>query len=172
MRLLHKLILIGLSLALGVVLHLREGLNAAWYLYAAALLLVLGHLLLGNVGQAWSALQQGDQERARKLLDEVWQPDWLLPAHRGRYYLTAALLALHQKDLNEGQRLLQRALEIEALPRLDRAVALLNLAHIYMVQGRHEEAARLLDEAERHAGKNGPVLHQVRKARALLSQNA
>ncbi len=171
MRLIHKLILIGLLLALGLVLHLQQGLASAWYLYAAALLLVLSHLLMGNVGQAWSALQKGDQARARKLLGEVWQPEWLLPAHRGRYYLTAGLLALHQKDLEEGRRQLERALEIGALPELDKAVALLNLAHVQMVQGQREVAARLLNDAERHAGKTGPVLHQIRKARAMLSQN-
>ncbi len=172
MRLLHKLILIGLLLALGLVLQLQQGFSSAWYLYAAALLLLLSHLLLGNVGQAWHALQKGNTSHAQKLLDEVWQPEWLLPAHRGRYYLTAGLLALHQKELAQGKHLLERALGIEGLPRTDRAVALLNLAHIHMVQGRHREAERLLDEAERHAGKSGPIHHQIRKARALLSQNA
>ncbi len=171
MPLRYKIILIGLLLALGLLLHLQQGLHAAWYLYAAAALLVASHLLLGNVGQAWHALQRGDQQRARQLLQATWQPEWLLPAHRGRYYLTAALLALHHKELHTGQDLLQKALQIDALPRTDRAIALLNLAHIRMMAGQRQEAARLLEQASQHAGKQGPVLHQIRKAKALLAQN-
>lgn len=170
MPLRYKTILLGLLLALGLLLHIQQGLHAAWYLYAAAGLLVASHLLLGNVAQAWHALQRGDQQRARRLLETTFQPDWLLPAHRGRYYLTAALLALHHKDLHTGQDLLQQALQIDALPSTDRAIALLNLAHIQMMAGRRQEAAHLLDQASRHAGKQGPIQHQIRKARALLAQ--
>ncbi|GEM_PF-4107395 len=168
MQLKYKLILIGLLLALGLILHLQQGFFSAWYLYAAALLLMTSHLLLGSVGQAWQAMQRGNIDQASEWLVEVWQPQWLLPSQRTRYYLTQGLLALHRKEFDVGKHMLEQALAVSAGSSLDKAIALLNLAHIYMLKGDNSQADRLLEQAEAHAGNHEPVRHQIQKAKALL----
>lgn len=126
--------LIALCFILGVFFHLQYGLGSAWYLYLGGLVLLLTHLLFGSVWLAFQQIQGGRPEQAAKLLRFVVNPNWLVKANRSYYYFVNGLIAVQAKQLDQAKDALGKALEIGLDRKNDKALALLNLAHIHLVQ--------------------------------------
>jgi hypothetical protein len=143
-----RLLLIVLFLVLGVLLHVELGFEAAWYLYAAALLLLLTHVLFGGVFQAFRLLQSGDPAGAEKVLNSIWSPGLLLARHRSYYYFCRGLIALQRKDLNAGKAALVKAVARPHLKPSARGLALLNLAHARFLSKEYQAARELLPRIE------------------------
>ena len=139
--------LIALFLGLGLLLHVRLGFSQAWYLYLAGLLLLLSHLVFGNVWMAFSSLKRGNPQKAEALLRQVWKPGWLLPRNRAYYYFTLGMLYLQHKKLKEARGHLQKAVTLGLRAPNDLALAQLNLAHIAYVQKDFNKARQALDAA-------------------------
>lgn len=136
--------LIFIFLGMGAGFHYYFGIEVAWMFYAAASILLLTHLLFGNVWQAFRYLQRGQPARAQRLLDRVRFPQWLVKRNRAYYHLAQGLLRLHTKQpetLAEGAQHLQQALGIGLYRANDRALAHLNLAHVAFVAQDFEAAA-------------------------------
>lgn len=145
--------LIFFFLGLGAALHVRVGIEAAWMLYASAVLLLLMHFLFGNVWLAFRYLQRGKPQRAQKLLDQTRFPNLLVKRNRAYYYLAKGLLQLHQPDYQArdgGAADIRKALELGLFRANDRALAHLNLAHLAFTQEAWETAAA---ERERALGE-------------------
>ncbi|MCB0551029.1 MAG: hypothetical protein KDD19_25890, partial [Phaeodactylibacter sp.] len=66
--------LIALFLGLGLLLHLQLDFSQAWYLYLAGVLLLISHIIFGNVWMAFGSLKRGQPEKAEALLRQVWNP--------------------------------------------------------------------------------------------------
>lgn len=125
--------LVVLFLSLGILLHLQLGLFAAWYLYVAALLLLVVQIVFGSVWAAFYQLQRGKVDAAQKLLQQTWNPNWLARRHKAYYHFTRGLIALQHHALEPGEADIKKALEYGLQRKRDEALALLNLAHIQYV---------------------------------------
>jgi tetratricopeptide (TPR) repeat protein len=147
--LLLRYLVIFLCFGLGLALHLRLGLGHAWYLYVAGALLMLSHVLLGNVWQAFSALKRGRPAQAKMLLGQTWAPRLLLPSNRAYYYFAKGMLLLQDKQLPESEQCLTQAVSLGLKHNNDNALAYLNLAHIAYVQKDRLKAQGALDAARR-----------------------
>ncbi len=146
-----RFILIFLFLAIGAYIHWRVGIGAAWMSYAAASILLFTHYLFGNVWIAFRLIQRGQLAEANQLLDQIRYPRFLVKRNRAYYHFGRGLLALHTAEHTEGKVHLEHAMELGLFRANDRALALLNLAHIQFVQGDYLQAAawrqKALDEA-------------------------
>ncbi|RMG84690.1 MAG: hypothetical protein D6714_07350 [Bacteroidetes bacterium] len=140
--------LIGLFLLLGVILHVQIGWTPAWYLYLTAGILLATQILYGTVWQAFALMRKGKMLEAEILLNKIRKPEWLAPRPRAYYFFTKGILLLQKENLDEGRACLQRALEIGLKSDKEKALALLNLAHIAWRQRDFETARRYLDEAK------------------------
>lgn len=129
-----RYVLVALFLGLGLLLHVKLGLSQAWYLYAAGLVLLLSHILFGNVWMAFNLLKRGQPEKADKLLRQTWNPAWLIRPNRAYYYFTLGMLYLQHKKLEEAKAHLAQAIFLGLKKPNDQALAQLNLAHIAYVQ--------------------------------------
>lgn len=162
--------LIALFLILGVVLHIQLGISSAWYVYVAALLLLLTHVFLGNVWHAFSHLKRGEPHKAEKILAHTWAPSLLLKQNRAYYYFTKGMLHLQRKELQEARPLLEQACFLELKHANDNALAHLNLAHIHFVQENKPEAARQLATAKAYEPSDLMIKDNLKKMEAALGK--
>ena len=143
-----RFLLILLFIVLGIVLHIQQGLSSAWYLYVAALLLLVTYFLFGNVWSAFSLLKKGKLAAAEKIVDQIKRPDWLLKQHRAYYHFIKGITALQHKELPEAEQHLTNALQLGLRTPNDTALVSLNLAHLYYAQQRHDDARQYLAKAK------------------------
>ncbi|MCB9035705.1 MAG: hypothetical protein H6557_03715 [Lewinellaceae bacterium] len=139
--------LIALFLGLGLLLHLKLGFSQAWYLYLAGLVLLVSHIIFGNVWLAFGSLKRGQPERADALLRQTWNPNWLLRRNRAYYFFTLGMLYLQHKKLEDAKDHLQRAISLGLKKPNDHALAQLNLAHIAYVKKEFGYARQALADA-------------------------
>ena len=134
-----RLILVFLFIVIGVVLHVKTGIGSAWYLYAAAFILMITHFLFGNVLTAFGHLNKGQLKQAESIIDAVKRPDFLLKGHRAYYYFVKGMIALQHKEYPEAEKNLKMALDIGLRTSTDKALTGLNLAHMCFLQQRYPE---------------------------------
>lgn len=137
-----RLLLVVAFLILGFLLHARIGIEAAWMLYASAIILLILHFLFGNVWLAFRSLQRGKADLAQRLLRQTRFPHLLVRRNRAYYYFTQGMLDLQREELEAGNQHLEQALELGLYRANDRALAHLNLAHIAYVQQQYERASQ------------------------------
>jgi len=165
-----RLVLFGFLLLFGVLLQVQKGFYAAWYLYAAALLLLAGHVLFGTVFPAFQLLQKGGVNEAEKMLRQVWNPSWLLPRHRTYYFLTKGMIALRRKQLDEADPMLREALRLNPRRPLDRAYLCLNLAHIQYMKKEIGPCREFLQQAKSEKVDDLLIKEHIQKLEAALSK--
>ncbi|MCH2046896.1 MAG: hypothetical protein MK212_22470, partial [Saprospiraceae bacterium] len=96
--------------------------------------LVLGYFRYAAVFLATRKLITGDQERAQKLINQTYNPDWLAKGHQCYYYFVQGFLACRAKRLDEGSQHFEKAIEIGLRTDNDTAIAYFQLATIALEQ--------------------------------------
>ena len=166
-----RLSLIFLSFALGGLIHTQEGIEQAWYLYLAGFLLLLSHVLFGNIWQAFAAMRSGNLPLADRIAGLVFFPSLLLPRPRAYYYFVRGMLALKSDRLQAGDDHLKKALDGPLRQPRDYALALLNRAHIAYLQNDWERCARLKKEAEAQQANDLLIQEHLEKLDKALQEN-
>lgn len=139
-----RLLLIGLFIIVGITLHLKVGLTPAWYLYLAAVILLLTHFLFNSVWAAFTLLRQGKILEAETLLNTIQKPEWLAKSSRAYYYFIKGMIAVQKKDIDNAKIPLEEALKLGLRNDKDSGFALLNLGHIAFIQKQFEDAKSYL----------------------------
>jgi len=141
-----KLLVVAL-LGIGAWIHSVEGIGTAWYLYAAALILLATQLLFGNVWVAFGELKKGNAVQAELLINKNRFPQLLLKGHRAYYHFVKGMVSLNRKDLEEGQLHLESAANLGMRTTTDNALVCLNIAHIQFLKERPAQAQQWLKRA-------------------------
>ncbi len=165
-----RLTLLAAAIILGLVYQFQGNLTFAMYLYLAAVLLLTSHILFGNIWQAFTALRSGRVTLADRILGLVIRPSWLLPRPRAYYHFVRGMLALRAEQLEEGDRALQMALDGPLRSDRDRALALLNRAHIAYLQENWKTCRTLKEEAEQLKARDLLIQEHLKKLNQALNQ--
>ena len=164
--------LIFLFIGLGILLQFRTGFENAWPLYLAALILLVSHYLFGMVWVAFNQLKKGKLVQAEQIIQQIKKPEWLIKRNRAYFYFTKGLINLQRKDLEAGEQNLRRALDLGIKRESDVALINLNLAHIYYLRKKFDNARKHLEHAK--AQNSGDLLIKdniVKLERAMASAN-
>ncbi len=129
-----RFVLILLFLVIGVVLHVKMGISSAWYLYLAAIIILVSHFLFGSVWAAFAMLRKGKIPEAELLIDQIKRPQYLMKQNKAYYHFVKGMIALQKEDLEPGKNQLKQALDIGLKTSNDNALTALNIAHIYYKQ--------------------------------------
>jgi len=124
-----RFLLVLIFFALAIWLHVVEGIGAAWYLYVAAVILLLVHFLFSNVSAAFVLLRRGKLDQAEELIDRIKKPEWLLKRHKAYYHFTKGMIAVQRNASAEARIDLTRALDLGLRTSTDNALAALNIAN-------------------------------------------
>ena len=157
-----------LFIVLGILLHVQTGFQNAWYLYVAAILLTVSHLLFGTVWLAFRQLGRGKVGEAERLLSNIRRPDLLVKRNRAYYHFTKGMIHLQKKELESGDKHIREALDLGLQRPNDRALANLNLAHIQFVQKSLTEAARFLKIAKSEEPSDLMIKDNIEKLEQAL----
>ncbi|MEO1517248.1 MAG: hypothetical protein AAFV95_19640 [Bacteroidota bacterium] len=163
--------LILIFLIMGIVLHIETGLKGAWYLYAASAILLVTHILFGSVWVAFRNLQKGKLDEAEVLLNGIRRPQWLAKSPRAYYHFTKGMIALQKKELDEGAKHLEQAMETGLRTGNDSALAALNLAHICYVEKRVDESKGFLKKAKSFDSNDLMIRQNIEKLEKALAQS-
>ena len=132
--------IIGVTLIGGIALTILVNFWYALPLFIIALVLLVGYLLLGTVQSAAAILQTQDFEAAEKRLNLTFNPNWLFVTNRAYYYMIKGSIALGQKKMEEGEKYLKMAQEIDIPTENEKAMLELQLANIHASKGKWKQA--------------------------------
>ena len=75
---------IGL-LVLAIFTNIQAGFWPSFVLYLVALILIVGHFILGPMRLIQECMETGDMEGAKKVIDSIWFPALLIKPIRSVY---------------------------------------------------------------------------------------
>ncbi len=163
-----RLLLVFLFIVIGIILHYKTGIGSAWYLYAAAFILMITHFLFGNVLTAFSLLNKGQLAKAEEIIDDIKRPDFLLTGHRAYYHFVKGMIALQHKEYPEAEENLKQALDTGLRTSTDKALTGLNLAHMCFLQKRFPEARQYLDKVKTYESTDLMIKDKVKELERAL----
>ncbi len=163
--------IIGVCLILGIVLTVTVNFWYSLPFWLAAIILLVGFILLGTVQQAAKIMQDGDIDAAEKRLAMTWNPNWLFGPSRAVFYILKGTMAFSRKQLKEAEEWLKMAEDINMPSDNESAMVQLQLASLYAnkqkwnVAKNHTRKARKLEITNKEIKDQLIQLEQVIKTR-------
>ncbi len=164
-----RFLLILLFLVLGVILHVQIGLTPAWYLYLAALIILITHFVFGNVWSAFAMMRKGKIKEAELLINQIKRPDLLTKQHKAYYHFIKGMIALQKEDLNDGELHLKQASEIGLRNANDNALVALNVSHIYYKQQKVNDCQLYLKKAKSFSPTDLMIREKISELEKILA---
>jgi hypothetical protein len=125
-----RIALMAVGILGGIILSVAYGFWYGFPFILAGVILLVGYIFLGTVGSAAKAMQTMDFERSEKLLGLTLNPKWLYATNRAYFYMIKGSVALGQKDMENGEKYLKMAEEIDVPTDNEKAMLQLQLANI------------------------------------------
>lgn len=156
--------LIALGLILGIGLWVAFGFWYGFIFLIAGIILLVSYIFLGSVGPAAKAVQVQDFDKAEKLLNLTWNPNWLYSANKAFYYMMRGNIALSRKDMSGGEMWLKKAEEVDIPTPNERAALFLQLAQLEANRQRWTNAKNYLKKAK----ETKTTLPQIKEQIAMV----
>ena len=102
-----------------------------------------------NIILALNQMRLGNQEKAKKMLMRIKQPQYLLKRQQAYFYYLKAQMFSQELGLSESEKMFNKALNIGLKNDQDKAVVKLNLSAISMQKGKKRDAMNFLSEAKK-----------------------
>lgn len=143
---------IGLTLlALAVFVHMQSSFWPSFIVYLVAVILILGHFLLGPMRLIQTAMESGDMKEAQRVLDSVKFPGLLIKPVRSVYYTLKGNLAMVDQDFDKAEAMMKKGLSLGggALTKQAEGPSKLQLGMLSMQKGNIREAESYIRQAIR-----------------------
>ncbi len=166
--------LIGGTIALllgGTILAFTVGFWYAFPLLLIGLILLVVYILFGSVNNAAKYIQEGDFDKADKMLKLTWKPDWLYVTQRAFYYIMKGSIAMNNKDTNAAEKLFDHALNLNLPSDNERGMVLLQLANINATKGKWSAAKNYFREIKKLTITENMIKSQVDQFEKALHQS-
>ena len=99
-------------LALAVYVNMQAGFWPSFIIYLIAIICILGHFLLGPMRLIQNAMEVGDMEEAKKIVDSIKFPGLLIKPIRSVYYTIQGNMAMVNQDLEGAEKLMKKGLSL------------------------------------------------------------
>jgi tetratricopeptide (TPR) repeat protein len=99
-------------LALAVYVNIEAGFWPSFIIYLVAVICILGHFLLGPMRLIQNAMETGDMEGAKKIVDSIKFPGLLIKPIRSVYYTIQGNMAMVNQDLEGAEKLMKKGLSL------------------------------------------------------------
>lgn len=111
------------------------------FTFAASFALLWGYYKAGTVPIALARLRKNEFKETEKLIDQVQKPELLSKRNKAYYYFISGMLTREHDQFKESKPFLEQSIDSGYLKEPDKAMALLALADMELVQ-QHKSAAR------------------------------
>ncbi len=99
-------------LVLAVFTQLETSFWPSFILYFIAIILIVGHFLIGPMRLIQGYMEAGDIEGAKKVVDSIWFPRLLIKPVRSVYYTIKGNLAMVDQDFDNAEKLMKKSLSL------------------------------------------------------------
>jgi tetratricopeptide (TPR) repeat protein len=99
-------------LALSVYVNIEASFWPSFIIYLVAVICILGHFLLGPMRLIQNAMETGDMEGAKKIVDSIKFPGLLIKPIRSVYYTIQGNMAMVNQDLEGAEKLMKKGLSL------------------------------------------------------------
>ena len=104
---------IGLVLlVLAIYVNMETSFWPSFILYFIAVICILGHFLLGPMRLIQAAMEEGDMEAAKKIVDSIKFPRLLIKPIRSVYYTIQGNLAMVSQDFEGAEKMMKKGLSL------------------------------------------------------------
>lgn len=104
---------IGLALlALAIFTNIEAGFWASFILYLLAIIAILGHFLLGPMRLIQTAMEEGNMDEAKRVVDGILFPRLLIKPIRSVYYTIKGNLAMVNQDFEGAEAMMKKGLSL------------------------------------------------------------
>jgi tetratricopeptide (TPR) repeat protein len=104
---------IGLALlALAIFVNIQTSFWPSFIIYFIAILLIIGHFLFGPMRLIQTAMEAGDMEGAKKIVDSIQFPGLLIKPIRSVYYTLKGNLAMVNQDYDQAETMMKKGLAL------------------------------------------------------------
>lgn len=101
-----------LMLALAIFVNIKAGFWPSFILYFIAVVMILGHFLLGPMRLIQTAMEDGDVDAAKKIIDGIMFPGLLIKPIRSVYYTLKGNLAMASNDMDAAEKHMKKSLSL------------------------------------------------------------
>ena len=101
-----------LFLGLAIFTNLQAGFWPSFILYLIAVVLILGHFLLGPMRLIQGFMEDGDVEGAKKVIDSIWFPGLLIKPVRSVYYTIKGNLSMVDQNYDDAEKMMKKGLSL------------------------------------------------------------
>ncbi len=138
-------------LALAIYINYEAGFWPAFIVYLVAVILILGHFLLGPMRLIQNAMEQGDMEAAKKIVDGIMFPGLLIKPVRSVYFTIKGNLAMVNQDYDSAEKHMKKSLSLGggSLTKQAEGPNKLQLGMLSMQKGNIKEAESYIRQAIR-----------------------
>src|SRR5436853_691936 len=99
-------------LAVAIYVHMQTSFWPSFIIYFIAVILILGHFLFGPMRLIQTAMEQGDMEEAKKVVDSIKFPGLLIKPVRSVYFTIKGNLAMVDKDFDTAEKHMKKSLSL------------------------------------------------------------
>jgi tetratricopeptide (TPR) repeat protein len=143
---------IGLSLlAVAIFVNIQTSFWPSFIIYFIAILLIIGHFLFGPMRLIQTAMEAGDMEAAKKIVDSIQFPGLLIKPIRSVYYTLKGNLAMVNQDYDQAETMMKKGLALGggALTKQAEGPNKLQLGMLSMQKGDIKQAEAYIRQAIR-----------------------
>lgn len=143
---------IGLVLlALAIFVNVQASFWPSFILYLVAAILIVGHFLLGPMRLIQTAMEEGNMDEAKRIVDSIRFPGLLIKPVRSVYYTLKGNLAMVDQDFDTAEAHMKKGLSLGggALTKQAEGPNKLQLGMLSMQKGNIREAEGYIRQAIR-----------------------
>jgi tetratricopeptide (TPR) repeat protein len=138
-------------LALAIFVNVSASFWPAFILYLLAIVLIVGHFILGPMRLIQAHMEEGDMEGAKKVVNSIQFPGLLIKPMRSVYYTIKGNLAMVDQDYDTAEKHMKKSLDLGggALTKQAEGPNKLQLGMLAMQKGNQKEAEAYIRAAIR-----------------------
>ena len=99
-------------LALAIFTHLQTSFWPSFILYLIAVILLVGHFILGPMRLIQGYMEDGDMEGAKKVVNSIWFPGLLIKPVRSVYYTIKGNLDMVDQNYDSAEKNMKKSLAL------------------------------------------------------------
>lgn len=161
--------LIAVGLIGGIALWASWGIWYGIWFVLAAIVLLVGYVLMGTVQSATMILQNTDIDGAEKRLNLTLTPRLLYATNRAYYYMLKGSIAVSRHDTDEGEEWLKKAESVKVPTDNEKAMIQIQLANISASKGKWKQAQLYYRNIKALKISEESIRDQVRQLEKALS---
>jgi tetratricopeptide (TPR) repeat protein len=138
-------------LAVAIFVNIQTSFWPSFIIYFIAILLIIGHFLFGPMRLIQTAMEAGDMEGAKKIVDSIQFPGLLIKPIRSVYYTLKGNLAMVNQDYDQAETMMKKGLALGggALTKQAEGPNKLQLGMLSMQKGDIKQAEAYIRQAIR-----------------------